>query len=165
MATENWGKFKSLLKETADISAKTTKSVLQEVSRKTKELTEIGKIKLEIVQLEKKKEKLVLSLGEVVLQKFKSGTQQSVTQSQVEVKEILLGIGEIERNISIKHAKLEKLNTTSNTTTATTNDAPAAPQTPPPTEKKTKEIADSSESPAKKTKAPTKKTTAKKSDS
>lgn len=125
MASNNWKKLREIVKETFDVSAKTTKTVFKEASRKTKELAETGKIRIEIVQLEKKREKLVTSLGETVLQKFRKGTQQSLTPSQVEIKEIMLDISEVERNISIKRALFEQA---SNNVSPKDNEKSAPPQ-------------------------------------
>ncbi len=113
MASEKWGKFVKALKESLNVSAKTTSSVVKVFSQKTKELAKESKTRFEVFQLQKKYDRLVADLGEIVLGKFKT-SKQSVSQSQVDIKEIVLAITEVERSIAVHKARMTQKAESSN---------------------------------------------------
>jgi hypothetical protein len=97
-------KLKDMLSKGLDAS----KDLLEKAGAKAKELGELGVLKVEILQLKNMAQKLAAQLGAEVYSAFMEKGQASLSADSPAIKDIVLKLDKIEKDIDAREAEYNK---------------------------------------------------------
>lgn len=101
--------FWDRMQEILDKSIETSKDVFDKAKEKAKELGEKGVLKYEIMKVEKQIQKKTTELGAKVFDIFSEEKQNSITKNSGGIKEIVLEIANLEKQLNDKEEALKNL--------------------------------------------------------
>lgn len=101
--------FWDRMQEILDKSIETSKDVFDKAKEKAKELGEKGVLKYEIMKIEKQIQKKTTELGAKVFDIFSEEKQNSITKNSSGIKEIVLEISNLEKQLDNKEEALKNL--------------------------------------------------------
>ena len=107
--TDKWDNLKHKIEHFANTAADKASEFTKEAADKAEKLTRQSKIKLDIFQLEKSKDKQYLKLGKLVYKNIQNETEINFWK-QSEVQHIYEIIEKIDADIEIKKEKLNVIN-------------------------------------------------------
>ena len=100
-----WNRIEKAVEQGLDAS----RGVLDKARIGAKDLSEIGVLKFDVLQLERQSMKLLSQLGHEVYEAFGARSQHTVSKNTVGVKELVAELADVERRIDEKERALAHL--------------------------------------------------------
>jgi hypothetical protein len=108
--TQKWDDIKLKIEKFASTAADKASEITKDAAEKAEQLTKQGKIKLDIYQLEKSKDKEFLQLGKILFRKISTDKLPALKDDK-EVHTIVKQIQKIDKDIDIEKEKLNNIKT------------------------------------------------------
>ncbi len=88
---------------------KTSKDVLGKAAKRAKGLGDLGMVKVELQDLERKQQELYRNLGKAAYELLTEGGKSSVSTKTAELKTLFTEIGDVNAELELKEKELEEI--------------------------------------------------------